>query len=158
MKPGLNLRVYRRTLEYIALLWNKSAVSPEQLKSLEINTLDGKVRHKVTFATSEQMESILEEGLMTPDDTVLALIKHDSNKMDPYMDYTLELNFDKEYHSKILVYAFGVLPPMEKDDKKSNVHEYGYVAEEQKWAKFPLVRLKDGTLAVPVILKRENPN
>jgi hypothetical protein len=154
-KQGLNLRVYRRTQEHIALLWNKSALNAEQLQNLEIFLVDEKGRRKMEFATSQQMESILEEGIVTPDDTVLAIIKHASNKLDPYAEYSFEIIFNRDYKAKILVYPFGVLPPTEKDDKKANVHVYGFITDEGKWGKLPLVRCKDGTFAVPIVLKKE---
>jgi len=156
MNKGLNLRVYRRTLDNIALLWNKSALTPEQLQNIEIYRIDNNQRFKLKFATSSQMESILEEGIITPDDTVLAMINHDLNKLDPHMDYLFEIIFSNEYNAKIHVYSFGVLPPTERDDKKANAHMYGFVDDEKRWAKIPLIRMKDGTVAIPVKLIKDN--
>ena len=95
MKKGLNLRVYRRTLEYIALLWNKNALTEEQLKRIDIHRLTGNTRTALKFYTNDQMEGMLEEGIIAPNDTTLVMIQHDQNSLDPNMDYKLELTFDK---------------------------------------------------------------
>lgn len=151
---NLNLRIYRRTLENIALLYNKKALTEEQQKNIEIFEVGKKGSRKLEFITSEQIESVLEEGIIAPDSTVLIMINHEKNNLDPYSDYTLDVVFG-DFHQEILVYAFGVLPPTEKDDKKLNIHNYGYDNIERKWVKLPLVRCKDGSYAIPVKLIKE---
>jgi len=155
MKKGLNLRVYRRTLDNIALLWNKSALTPEQLIHTEIFRVSEKnERTKLKFATSQDMGgSLMDEGIVAPDDTVLVILNHDLNGLDPYIDYSLEISFDQTYKSKILVYAFGQLPPTERDDKKANVHSYLWNNEEKKWFKMEGVQTEDGFALLVAVAK-----
>jgi hypothetical protein len=104
------------------------------------------------------METVVEEGLIAPDDTEIMVISHEKNGLNAYEDCHVQISFGADSEKKvhdILVYGFGVLPPFEKDDKKLNEHSYGYDAVERKWVKFPLVRLHDGTYAVPVKLIKE---
>jgi len=152
---SLNLRVYRRTLDNIALLWNQKALGAEA-KKLEVYAVGEE--QKLEFITSEQMEKVLEEGIIAPADTVVMMIPHELNKLDPYKDYDIQVVWgegDNRQSHKIKVYAFGVLPPTEKDDKKLNNHMYGFYEEERKWVKLPVVRCKDGSFAVAVKLIKE---
>ena len=154
---GLNLRVYRRTLEGIALLWNKKVLEKEVANDIVVTADmgDGEEK-KLSFKTSEQVSNNLTDGMTTPDNTNLMMISHEQNKLDPYKDVQISIKFGEKVYHEILVYGFGILPPLEKDDKKANSHIYGFVDSERKWAKLPLIRCADGTLAVPMVIKKES--
>jgi len=141
---NLNLRVYRRTQDNIALLWNKAALTKEQLENIEVyNVTDGEPV-KLDFITSESMETVLEEGIVAPDETVVMLINHEKNKLDAYTDYKIRVVFDKTIQHEIFVFGFGVLPPTEKDDKQSNVHLYLWDEENRKWEKAAGIHTPEG--------------
>jgi hypothetical protein len=152
---GLNLRVYRRTLDGIALLWNKEALDKSTANDIIVTLEKDDGARQLEFKTSDQVENALDEVMTAPDNTIVMMISHEKNKIDPYQDVKLNIKFGDKVSQDIFVYGFGVLPPMEKDDKKQNQHIYGYVEGERKWAKMPLVRLKDGTLAVPIVVKKD---
>ena len=160
MVESLNCRIYRRTLENVALLWNKKALDSEQIKSVSVSANIDKKDKVLKYMTSDQVGNTMDESITAPSETTVMLINHEKNGLDPYTDYELTLTFgtgDKKKISKIYVYSFGVLPPLEKDDKKSNIHPYGFSEEDRKWAKIPLVKLEDGSYALPVIIvKRDN--
>jgi hypothetical protein len=153
---GLNLRIYRRTLDGIALLWNKEVLDKDAAKDIRVmlESEDGK-KKDLDFKTSDQVEATLDSDMTAPNNTIVMMISHDKNGIDPYKDVKLNINFGNKISQEITVYGFGQLPPSEKDDRKANAHGYGYVDAEKKWFKIPLVRCKDGSLAMPIVVKKE---
>jgi len=150
---SLNLRIYRRTLENIALLFNKKALSDDQVKNISVTLNDGGDTKLLKYITSDQVGNTLDEGIIAPNDTTVVLINHEQNGIDPYADCELLISFgtnDKKKLHRIFVYAFGVLPPTEKDDRKSNRHQYCWSTEERKWVKMPVIKCEDGSYAIPV--------
>jgi hypothetical protein len=153
---GLNLRIYRRTLDGIALLLNKEVLDKEDSKNVSVDLEYDDGKHKeLDFKTSDQVEAALDSTFSAPDNTIVMMISHEKNGLDPYKDVKLNIKFGSKISQEILVYGFGVLPPSEKDDKKQNEHMYGYLETERRWYKLPLVRCKDGSLAIPIVLKKE---
>ena len=153
---GLNLRIYRRTLDGIALLWNKEVLDKDSSKNIKVTLeLDGGKEKDLVFKTSEQVENVLDENMSAPDNTVVMMISHEQNGIDPYKDIKVHVQFGEKISQEIMVYGFGQLPPSEKDDRKANSHGYGFVEAEKKWFKIPLVRCSDGSLALPIVVKKE---
>jgi hypothetical protein len=146
--------VYRRSLENIALLWNNSALTSEQARAIRIYCdINGtsKLLKFVTDHKNTEVDSKIDNATVT-------LINHAMNGLSPYAGYSLMVEFgknDKKITQPIYVYPFGVLPTLEKDDKKINRHMYGWNYQEMKWAKVPVVKCQDGSYAVAVKIVKE---
>lgn len=151
---AINLRVYRRSLENIALLWNNTALTPEQARTIrvycEING-NSKLLQFVTDHKNTEVDNKIDNATVT-------LINHAMNGLSPYAGYSLMVEFgknDQKITQPIYVYPFGVLPTLEKDDKKANRHMYGWDYHEMKWAKVPVIKCPDGSYAVAVKVIKE---
>jgi len=147
--PSINLRVYRRSQENIALLFNAAALTEEQRNNIKIYaSIDGKSK-LLTYVTDQQPNDTSVDG-----QSVVLLINHALNNLSQYSDYQMLVEFGtkQKVTQAIYVYAFQVLPPTEKEDKKANRHMFGWSEPEKKWAKLNVKKLSDGTYALPVVL------
>ena len=150
----INLRVYRRTQDNIALLWNPAALTAEQMKHIRIYCEVEGISKLVQFVTDPKGM----EADPKVDNATITLINHAMNGLSPYKGYDLMIEFGKDTRKitqPIKVYPYGVLPTFEKDDKKANVHTFGWEPNEMKWGKLPLVKCADGTYAVAVKIVKE---
>jgi len=141
---GLNLRVYRRTLDGIALLWNKEALEKGAANDIVVNLESDDETRQLEFKTSDQVENTLDANMSAPDNTIVMMISHEKNKIDPYKDVKLNIKFGETVSQEIFVYGFGIIPPEEKDDRKANQHMYLWNPETKKWHKAEGVQTKDG--------------
>jgi hypothetical protein len=149
----LNLRVFRRTAETIALLFNHKALTLDQVDQITVKCSDKGKEKELKCVISDN--NVGPDDVKTPDNTTLILVGHAANGLDPYTDYNFTLEFGSgscTKISKILVYAFGVLPVHEKDSKSINRHSYSWCEEEKRWIKTPVVKLKNGTYAIPIVI------
>jgi len=151
---AINLRVYRRTLDNIALLYNHTALTADQAKTIRIYAeIEG--TSKLLQFVNNPKDTEVDNKL---DNATIALVNHVMNSLSPYKGYSLMVEFGKDSKKiaqPIFVYPYGVLPTLEKDDKKSNRHIYGWDYHEMKWAKIPVVKCSDGSYAVAVKLIKE---
>ena len=86
------------------------------------------------------------------------LIGHAINKLNANADYVLSISFGNakdSMNTEITVLPFGVLQEKERDDKKCHAHEFGWSEEDRRWVKLQLVKLKDGTYALKMVLVKE---
>lgn len=140
MENTIRLRVYRRTLEMMVILWEKNKIS-DNFKVF----VDGK-EVKIKSGNTEIEDSF------SPS-TVVTLIPHEENNLDPYKEYIVsvkDLSNNKEYSIRVL--PFGVLPEKENDFKKQHVQLFGWYEKERKWVKLSAVPTDEGfALAVKII-------
>jgi hypothetical protein len=156
---NINLRVFRRTLDNIVLLWDSKELTEDQKKNLRICVAGGTindsqgtvkvVEEPLKFLTSVDIKNVVEDKITVPDTTVVAIINHAENNLDSSKGYNLSVHFDT-LSFPVKVFPFGVLPGEEKDKKDANVHIYGWVEGKKRWFKLPLVKTKDGSYALAV--------
>ena len=84
----------------------------------------------------------------TGTNTVQVVIDHTLNNLKTNKIYLFNFIFSDTVSAKIKVYPTEVLPIAEKDDKKQNVHMFGWCDEENKWVKIKAVKTKDGSYAL----------
>lgn len=155
MYDNLNLRVYRRTRDHIALLWSLKQLTREQIASAKISLKEP--YKELTFAIESNLDKVDGRG-RTPDNTAIAIIPHEANKLDPTVFYELKVSLGVKkdtIEQSLQIYPCGVLPQSERDKKDSNVHMMGWSEEEKRWIKVPLVKTKKGLYAIPTILIEE---
>lgn len=152
---SLNLRVFRRTSDSIALLFNKLALTEAQLATISVAAVNrGNTKDGLLFSISDGKD----DNGTAPEHALFLLISHAVNKLESSEDYLLTITFgtgDASVSSSILVYAAGILPMFERDDRRINQHVYGWSDEERRWVKLPVVKCKNGQYAVPVTLIKD---
>jgi len=135
---ALNLRIFRRTKDNTAFLFNKQAV--DNLQDLKVYNVSGTTKNELNYIKD------IDDKL----DSVQLVIDHAVNNLDPFETYVLSFQFDSTTNFNIKVYPAETFPDFEKDDKKQNTHLHGWVPSEKKWKKIELVKCEDGSYAIPV--------
>ena len=151
MSPNVNLRVYRRTFEYIVLLWDRKELNEDQQTNVKVFYIkDGELSTLSVKLDTNEIKDI-------DKNTAVCIIPHDENKLDPYANYKIivSLGTGKDIVEKsINILSYGVLPFEEKDVKDEHVQLMGWVEERKRWVKFPLIEV-DGTFMVPVVIVKD---
>jgi hypothetical protein len=92
--------------------------------------------------------------------TMICLIDHETNGLKHDAKYTLQVFLGGDQGEpvvrKIIVLEYGVLPPFDRDKKSARSHSMLWDASSSTWVKFPIMRLADGTYAVPMVMVDAN--
>ena len=145
----VKLRVYHRTHNDVVLLWSTEFLSQDQKDNIKL-LCEGK---PLEFATTEHTDDS-KPGIAK--NTVICVVKHEPNGLRHDAKYNLQVILGgvkgEPLVRKQTVLEYGVLPAFEKDRKGARVHSMLWDVSSGAWVKFPTVRLKDGTYAVPVVM------
>lgn len=143
MKNATNLRVYRRTFEHLIILWNNKGAAGS---AVNILVQDKDKWRPVEFVVSSAVEDLLGEKVPIPDQTTMAGIIHEKNKLDPNLDYRFKVVMSPTHgtpiETLIQVYKVGVLPNTEKDRKEAHTQLMAWDNEGQVWVKLAVDKIK----------------
>lgn len=149
IEDKVKLRVYHRTPSDIVLLWSSETLSTDQKEHIKL-LCEGK---PMEFGTTEHLDGS-RAGIAQ--NTVICMVKHEPNGLRPDAKYNLQLILggvnSEPLVRKITVLEYGVLPAFEKDRKSARVHNMLWSPEAGTWVKFPVVRLANGTYAIPTVM------
>lgn len=137
----ISLRVFRRTKDNIAFLFNKEPLQEVDLTKLVIYN-----------STNADTKKVLEYtiDINAAANTAQVVVDHILNDISAKESYIFTFVFSKDIAVSIRVYPAEVLPVSEKDDKKQNIHLFGWEDSTNKWVKISAVKCEDGSYAIPV--------
>lgn len=127
----INVRVSRRSLDNIILLWDINLLSKEDRDNVKIFN-ENKVL-KIRLANS--LKELTNEKLTIPDQTAVCLINHEENGLDAYKTYVFTVDINNKYVQDIEVLPYGVLPEKQKDDKEKHVQLFAWDNKQNRWRK-----------------------
>lgn len=146
----LNLRHFKRNASYIVILWDRVKDVPEESISVSCSET-GKDYKKVQFALG-MPEDIDLKGAQQPrdEDTVICVILHEQNDLDPDTSYYFKVKYGDLVQVK-RIFEVGVYPDHEREDKKANIHLFGWDRRSSRWRKVDCTQLPDGKVALLVV-------
>ncbi len=143
----VKLRVFHRTKNDISLLWSMDNLNPDQRANVKV-LCEGKPLSVSTTEAGAHDD--------VARNTMICLIDHESNGLKHDAKYNLQviLGGDKTEPliRKIMVLEYGVLPPYDRDKKSARTHLMGWEPSSSTWVKVNVVRVADGTYALPVVI------
>ena len=154
---NINLRVFKRDEDKIILFWNTDGLTADQKMHVFFSLLERQsddessiirtVKElKVTLASSDQFN--------TSKDVAIGIIDHvanDLNKDDSIL-IKMVVGVQTKAEAFLRVSPSGVLPMLERDMKSAHAQNFGWDQKKKRWAKLPVVQLKDGSYAVPMVI------
>ena len=143
----VKLRVFHRTKNDVSLLWSMENLNQDQKTNVKV-LCEGKPL-SINCTEAGDKDDVARN-------TMVCLIDHESNGLKHDAKYNLQVILGGEKTEpvirKIMVLEYGVLPSFDRDKKASRVHLMGWEAGSSTWVKLPLVRLPDGSYAVPTVV------
>lgn len=147
---NINLRVYRRSLEDIIVLWNTKNLDDSQKSIIRLSVLEHDIWRDLNIMSDNRRERV--QGFDR--DTAIAIIPYKENELLADIDYKFKVTLGSGtgmVEVEIPIYRFGTLPDSIKDDAKFISQIYGYAPKERKWKKLQLVE-HDGVMCIPVCI------
>jgi len=150
----INLRLFRRTLEDIILLWSTVKLKEEEKTKIKIY-VDMERSKEVKRWEEIKFSSLLKDEKAKVDkNTAIAVISCEENGLNINEEYLFKITLgekENKIEEEILIFPFGVLPDEEKDDVVKNSHLFGFVKGRGKWKKVPLIEYQ-GIFSIPVYI------
>jgi len=160
----LALRVFKRNNRYLVLLWRRipggdplqtEIVFRSILSDQESLTLSSD-HFSIDEATESTSRKRVEDAtgmtnMNVSEDTMICLIREREAGIDPNGTYYVHVDYGGARES-IRVVPAGTFPSHEQEDKKKNVHHYGWHDESKDWRKISAVRGPRGQYYMGVML------
>ena len=130
----INFRVYRRTQEHIVLLFNKKNLNADQTKAIKMHLFEVGAEKELIFKTDNDIK---DSNIKSKDDTIMILISHLENNLDPYSKYRLKISLGTKdvIAQELLIYPYSVLPNKTKDNKDSYSFLFAWSDKENSFVK-----------------------
>jgi len=134
----------------------------DQKNDIKILLLEKQQSDDETLVNKEIKELIFEmtddtKEFKTEKNVAIAIIDHDENELDKDASILIKVILGKEnkIENFLRVSPYGVLPNFERDIKRQHSQMMGWVKPKKRWAKVPLVKTKDGSLALPIVIMED---
>jgi len=146
---SINLRVFRRTLNDITLLWDTKDLTEDAKNNVEIFVVLKTKLKSLQFIKDSDIDKTAGK---LKEDVLGVIIDHELNGLEKHKTYTFIIKLGKENPKEyqVVVLPYGVLPDAERDKKSANVHFFGWNIEDKEWVKIPVVKDKKGKWVIPV--------
>jgi len=155
----VNLRVFKRSEDIITLFWDIHDLTEDQKQNVKIfliekqneaNSVSSQVLKEMVFVQKDPQKDFNTKR----NDVGIGVLGHSENGIDKDDSVLLKmvLGTTTKTESFLRVSPCGVLPFYEKDNKSQNSHMLFWDAQKKKWGKMTMVKLEDGTFALPVVV------
>jgi hypothetical protein len=157
----MNLRVFRRNQENIILLWCEELLNEDQQKNIKFFIKEGEDYRELKYTKSDSTQEF-----KTQKNTGIAIINQRENNIAPSLSFLLKAEVGSMERKEIYIRLSpaGVLPVLEKDQKKQHSQAHAWNNKKKKWSKIQLVQADNGSWGLPVVIvgntsqKQEDPD